>query len=217
MTRFVLAVALLGAAGSLGAQVSAPNISAPKRAAMNAAAATNAHTNAMTSPGATGAAGAPIVETRQRQTPATSPAPRTGATATAAPAAKPAGADSGGTVAVGSRGARGQVTFTREAFAYEADARRDPFFSLLRSNDLRPAINDLRLVTIIYDPTGRNSVAILRDLTTKDQYRVRVGQTLGRMRVSAIQPKQVTFVIEEFGFSRQETLALNEDTTARTK
>jgi hypothetical protein len=51
-------------------------------------------------------------------------------------------------------------------------------------------------------------VAILRDLGTKEQYRVRVGESLGRMRVARINRKDITFTIEEFGFSRQESLAL---------
>ena len=65
--------------------------------------------------------------------------------------------------------------------------------------------------------SGQNSVAILRDLTTKEQYRVHVGQTLGRMKVSAIDPRQVTFTIEEFGYSRQETLMYNDPATMRSK
>ena len=39
-------------------------------------------------------------------------------------------------------------------------------------------------------------------------YRVRVGESLGRMRVARIATKAITFTIEEFGYSRQETLAL---------
>jgi hypothetical protein len=70
---------------------------------------------------------------------------------------------------------------------------------------------------VVYDPAGR-SVAIMRDLSTKDQYRVRVGQVLGRMRVTQIHPKSVTFTIEEFGYSRQEVLTLQKDPTkARTQ
>jgi hypothetical protein len=42
---------------------------------------------------------------------------------------------------------------------------------------------------------------------------VKVGQTLGRMRVAQIHPKSVTFVIDEFGYSRQEILALGDSTT----
>jgi hypothetical protein len=61
-------------------------------------------------------------------------------------------------------------------------------------------------------------VAILRDVTSRAQYRVRVGQTLGRLRVSSIRQKAVVFSIDEFGFSRQETLPLTSDsTTARTR
>ena len=118
---------------------------------------------------------------------------------------------------VAQRGARGEINFTREVFTYDPDSRRDPFYSLLASGELRPLFNDLRLVTVIYDPTGRNSVAILRDIGTREQYRAKVGQTLGRMRVAAILPKQVNFIIEEFGYSRQETVAMNDSTKARTK
>ena len=52
------------------------------------------------------------------------------------------------------RGARGQgeVGFRREAFSYERSGRRDPFLSLLHSDDLRPMINDLKLVAVLYDP-----------------------------------------------------------------
>lgn len=123
--------------------------------------------------------------------------------------------DTSTSTSVAERGAKGEVSFTREVFNYEAEGRRDPFLSLLSSSDLRPLINDLRVATILYDPTGRNSVAVLRDQSSKDQYRVKVGQTLGRMRVTAILPKSVTFTINEFGFSRQETLVVGDTTNAR--
>lgn len=95
----------------------------------------------------------------------------------------------------------------REVFRYERGGRRDPFLSLISSGDLRPMLTDLQLTTVLYDPAGR-SVAVLRDLSTKEQYRVRVGQTLGRMRVTRIDAKSITFTIEEYGYSRQETLRL---------
>jgi hypothetical protein len=117
---------------------------------------------------------------------------------------------------VSQRGAKGELTFRREVFAYDAAGRRDPFLSLLASGELRPVITELRVATILYDPSGRNSVAILRYTETKEQYRVRVGQTLGRMRVTRIEPKRVTFTIDEFGFSRQEALTLGDSTSART-
>jgi hypothetical protein len=101
-----------------------------------------------------------------------------------------------------------KVLINREVFAYEGDGRRDPFVSLFTTSDLKPLLTDLKLVGVAYDPRGQNSVAVLRDITSKDQYKVRVGQTIGRMRVAAIQPKAVIFTIEEFGYSRQELLPI---------
>jgi hypothetical protein len=101
-----------------------------------------------------------------------------------------------------------KVLINREVFSYEGDGRRDPFVSLLSTSDLKPMLADLKLVGVAYDPRGQNSVAVLRDMTSKDQYKVRVGQTIGRMRVAAIQPKAVIFTIEEFGYSRQELLPI---------
>ncbi|HEY5088051.1 MAG TPA: hypothetical protein VII66_11900 [Gemmatimonadaceae bacterium] len=108
------------------------------------------------------------------------------------------------------------VTFNREVFQYDPAGRRDPFVSLVTSSEIRPTISDLRLTTIAFDPLGRNSVAVLRDLGTKEQYRVKVGTPLGRMRVVRIDPKVVTFALEEFGFSRQESLAIGDTTIKRT-
>ncbi len=110
------------------------------------------------------------------------------------------------------------LSIQREIFSYAESGRRDPYTSLMVSGELRPLVSDLRLAAVAYDPNGRNSVAILRDVTSQAQYRVRVGQTLGRLRVSSIRQKAVIFSIDEFGFSRQETLPLTSDsTTARTR
>ena len=106
-----------------------------------------------------------------------------------------------------------RVLINREVFQYEGSGRRDPFISLLTTSDLRPLLTDLKLVAVAYDPRGQNSVAVLRDVTSKDQYKVRVGQTIGRMRVAAIQEKAVIFTIEEFGYSRQEILPFVVDST----
>jgi hypothetical protein len=108
------------------------------------------------------------------------------------------------------------VIIEREVFSYAGGGRRDPFRSLYQTSELRPTIGELRLVAVAYDPAG-SSVAILRDLGTKQQHRVRVGTLLGRMRVAGIRPKAVVFTIEELGFSRQETLGLNDSTAVRTR
>jgi hypothetical protein len=116
-------------------------------------------------------------------------------------------------ISVTQRGVKGEVSLNREVFNYDAGGRRDPFVSLLRNGDLRPMINDLCLTVVLYDPTGRNSIGIMHDVSTKEEYRVRVGVTLGRMRVAQIEPHQVVFTIEEIGFSRQEALALGDCST----
>lgn len=137
------------------------------------------------------------------QSRASSPAPARRTSPTPAPAATAAPAAPDTT----------QTVINRELFQYDADGRRDPFVSLLTTSDLRPLLSDLKLVAVAFDPNGRSSVAVMRDITSKEQYRVRVGQTLGRMRVAAIQEKAVIFTIEEFGFSRQEMLAMTADST----
>jgi hypothetical protein len=110
-----------------------------------------------------------------------------------------------------------EVLISRETYAYPGSGRRDPFVSLMNTDELRPLLSDLKLVAVALDPTGRNSVAVLRDLSTKEQYRVKVGQELGRMRVAAIHEKDVVFGIEEFGYSRQELLAMSDSTKVRTQ
>jgi len=104
-------------------------------------------------------------------------------------------------------------TIMRESYAYSRDGRRDPFLSLLLTNDLRPTMSDLRLTGVLFDHSGRgNSLATLRDVTTNAQYRVGVGSVLGRMRVSAIRTEAVVFTIEEFGTTRRDSLILRDST-----
>jgi hypothetical protein len=134
----------------------------------------------------------------------------------ASPAAAAAQGDTAASAAVSERGGRSELSIDREIFTYSSDGRRDPFRSLMSSADLRPMISDLELKAVIFDPRG-GSVAIMRDVTTKEQYRVRVGQALGRMRVARIQPRSITFTIDEFGLNRQEVLTLNDPTKARTQ
>lgn len=108
-------------------------------------------------------------------------------------------------------------TIMREEYAYSRDGRRDPFFSLLATSELRPTLSDLRLTGILFDHSGTRSVATLRDLATNAQYRVFVGSTLGRMRVSTIRMKAVIFTIDEFGTTRQDSLYLGDSTRTRVK
>jgi hypothetical protein len=193
---YALAGAALLAAASARAQ-SIPNINAPKQAAQRAAAATDAHIAAQTG----------------QAVPSRAPSP--------APATQPPGSGprSRPTVlgASPSQSAIAKIPqqVTREIFTYEPAGRRDPFFSLILTEDLRPLLTDLKLVGILYEPTGRRSVAIFRDVLTNAQYRVQTGMTLGRMRVAQIKPKGVIFTIDEFGLSRQDSLMMMDTTKVR--
>ena len=102
----------------------------------------------------------------------------------------------------------------REVYDYASGGRRDPFVSLLTTDDLRPTLTDLRLLGILFDPNGA-SVAALRDVTANEQRSVRVGAQLGRMRVTSIRPNVVVFTIEEFGMNRRDSLVLRDTTKVR--
>ena len=212
LARVILAGAVAVAATPLASPVAAqslPNVSGIKQTTNRAVAKTNAQTLAMTS-----------VDSAKIATPPAGAAPAAkrvespvdtarghGVRATAAAAATRAAA----------MDTAGKVVLRREVFAYEQSGRRDPFVSLMTVGELRPMISDLAISGILIDPTGRNSLAVLRDVSSKEQYRVKVGQQLGRMRVARITQKSVTFTIEEFGYSRQQELAMDETNQARTK
>lgn len=195
------ASALLVAASAAGAQ-SMPNINAPKQAAQRAAAAANAQLSAQTGQAVPTRSGPPAGPAR-----ASAAAP----TATTAAPAKPVA----GVPALAPAAAPATPQVTREIFVYNEAGRRDPFFSLILTEDLRPLLSDLKLVGVLYEASGRRSVAIFRDLATNAQYRVQTGMPLGRMRVAQIKPKGVIFTIDEFGLSRQDSLMLSDSLKAR--
>jgi hypothetical protein len=96
----------------------------------------------------------------------------------------------------------------RETYAYSG-ASRDPFVSVLEGGTAGPELADLDLVGIMYNPrTQAASVATLRDRLNSKVYTVREGDRLGRMRVTDIRPKDVTFTLDDYGTERQETLTL---------
>ncbi|MDQ8154911.1 MAG: hypothetical protein P3B98_09615, partial [Gemmatimonadota bacterium] len=155
------------------------------------------------------------------------PAPAQAAPAQAAPAkaapakaAAPQGTAAGKPAAKAPAAAPAQdttrVTFEREVFTY-VGRELDPFASPIETGAIRPLVADLKVVGIIYDPAGRNSVAVLRDMSTQQQYRARLGQILGRAKVAQIRPQEVMLSIDEYGFSRQEILKLNTTQTQQTK
>ena len=100
-----------------------------------------------------------------------------------------------------------RLEYQREVFSYQGGAR-DPFMTLVTSSDVRPTINDLRLVVVVYDDRGGNHVAVVREAGNPHAHRLRRGDQVGRLRVIQIRRYEVVFQVEEFGFERQEVLSL---------
>ena len=107
------------------------------------------------------------------------------------------------------RDSAGNVLFRREVYNYPSSGRRDPFASLIGTGDIRPMIADLQIIAITVGQSDRQSIATLKDRSSDEIYRVRVGSVFGRMRVTAIRQRDVVVEIDEFGYKRQETLSIN--------
>jgi hypothetical protein len=108
-----------------------------------------------------------------------------------------------------------EMEMSRETFAYSG-ASRDPFNSVLNMAKSGPELADLQLVGIYQNlraPTG--SVAIFREKDGGKRHKLRAGDQVGRSRLVQIRERDVVFMIEDFGFERQETLSLRkqEDVT----
>ena len=210
MRATLLSAALVIAAGAASAQ---DPFTAAKKAAQKAAGATNAHSEAEQRPEdqqrSTAKAPAPTATQQAKTAP---PKSATTAKTTAKTPAKGAGKG----VPVNPADTAGPPpSIYREVFDYTREGRRDPFNSLLNTSELRPTMSDLRLTGVLFDPANRRSGATLRDVSTNAQYRVNVGSTLGRMRISSIRNKTVIFTIEEFGTTRQDSLVLGDSTKVR--
>ncbi|HJR15940.1 MAG TPA: hypothetical protein VJ808_03725, partial [Gemmatimonadales bacterium] len=108
-----------------------------------------------------------------------------------------------------------ETEMTRETFAYSGSTR-DPFNSLLNMAKSGPEVADLQLVGIYQNmrsPSGH--IAVFREKEGGRRHKLRAGDQLGRSRVVQIRERDVVFMIEDFGFERQETLSLRkqEDVT----
>jgi len=148
----------------------------------------------------------------------TKAAPTTKAADTRAAASTKAGegARPGMQVAPESSAARPRVpVILREVFQYSAEGRRDPFVTLLSSDELRPVVADLRLVGVLLDPV--RPIAVMREAGTNTQYRVTTGMKIGRMTVTMIKRRSVIFTIEEFGMNRMDSVVLGDTTKVRAR
>lgn len=128
--------------------------------------------------------------------------PDTAKTRVATRAAAAQRADSAATVDTAAR------SLLREVFAYTG-GNRDPFLSLLSVEGTGPELPDLTLIAVYLD-TGNpaNSVAVLRERVRSRRYNVHPGDRLGRLLVASIAEKTITFLIDDFGTERRESLSL---------
>jgi hypothetical protein len=101
-----------------------------------------------------------------------------------------------------------ETEMTRETFSY-GGAARDPFVSLLNAAKNGPELADLQLVGIYQNlRTPSSSVAVFREKAGGKRHKLRAGDQVGRSRLVQIRDRDVVFMIEDFGFERQETLSL---------
>ncbi len=108
-----------------------------------------------------------------------------------------------------------ETEMSRETFAYSGSTR-DPFNSLLNMAKSGPEVADLQLVGIYQNMrSSSGNVAVFREREGGKRHKLRAGDQLGRSRVVQIRERDVVFMIEDFGFERQETLSLRkqEDVT----
>lgn len=208
MTRNLIAVAaIVVAAGSASAQ---NPLAVAKNVANKAASAENAHIAAEQRPDTPQpSASKSVVVSNGAVTAGTRRAPAAPRPSTASRTQQ--------ALTIASDTSTAPTTIMREEYDYVDGGRRDPFYSLLKTTELRPTMSDLRLTGILFDHSSGHSVATLRDVATNAQYRVSVGSTLGRMRVSIIRLKTIVFTIDEFGSTRQDSLFLGDSTKARGK
>jgi hypothetical protein len=108
-----------------------------------------------------------------------------------------------------------EMEMFRETFAYSG-AARDPFNSLLNMAKNGPELADLQLVGIYQNLRAPSaSIAVFREKDGGKRHKLRAGDQVGRSRLVQIRDRDVVFMIEDFGFERQETLSLRkqEDVT----
>jgi hypothetical protein len=137
---------------------------------------------------------------------AAAPAPASAAADSVRPAAVVASNDS--VVWADSVRKAKEIEMSRETFSY-GGAARDPFNSLFNMAKNGPELADLQLVGIYQNlRTQSRSVAVFREKEGGKRHKLRAGDQVGRSRLVQIRDRDVVFMIEDFGFERQETLSL---------
>lgn len=116
--------------------------------------------------------------------------------------------------------AQTELVFEREVFRYPSFERRNPFRPLVAS-DQGPRFEQLRLMGIIHasDPSesvatlGTSTVTVSPDGATVtvqpgEAWYLKVGQSIGNIRVVEIHEQRVVVEVEEFGLTERHTMQL---------
>lgn len=98
--------------------------------------------------------------------------------------------------------------YRREVFRYQAGGRIDPFQPLLRGDDIGVRVQDLSLEGIVYSSSPGASTAIFTLPGAAGRVRLRTGQRVGSVTVTAIHPRRVEVREDQFGVSRPYSLEL---------
>jgi hypothetical protein len=114
-----------------------------------------------------------------------------------------------------------ELVFEREIFSYPTVQRRNPFRPLSGGNQGGPRFEGLRVVGIIYSDDPSESVAVLglstveysEDASTVtvqpgQSWYLKVGQSVGNIRVVEIHREQVVVEVADFGITEQKIMQL---------
>jgi len=114
-----------------------------------------------------------------------------------------------------------ELVFEREVFRYPEFQRRNPFRPLVASDSGGPRFSQLRLIGIIHsdDPSlsvaivGTSQVNLSQDasavtLVEGQSWYLKVGQSVGNIRIVEVRREQVVVEVEEFGLTEQKIMQL---------
>jgi hypothetical protein len=114
-----------------------------------------------------------------------------------------------------------ELVAEREVFRYPLYERRNPFRALVAGVEGAPRFDQLRLMGIIYSDDPGSSVAIVgtsivqlsEDATTVSivegrSWYLKVGQSIGNIRVIEIRREQVVMEVEEYGLTERKIMQL---------
>jgi len=114
-----------------------------------------------------------------------------------------------------------ELVFEREVFIYPAFQRRNPFRPLVAADQGGPRFEQLRLLGIIHSDVPAMSVAIVGTSTVTippdggtpqvlpgDAWYLKVGQSIGNIRIVEVRREQVVVEVEEFGLTEQKIMQL---------